>query len=144
MTRTESRLLRAAHWVMAITGIAWTWMIFFAEDADPYSAVQHPWLPGVRSAHVLAAPALILAVGMIWRTHAWSRIRAGFPQRRATGILLGMAFLPMALSGYCLQIAVDESARAAWSWIHLAASGAWIGVWLLHRRNRRGDASRAA
>lgn len=144
MSPSESRLLRAAHWAVAVTGIALVWMIFFAEADDPYSAVNHPWQPSVRSAHILAAPVLIFAVGMIWRPHAWSRIRAGFPHRRATGICLGLIFLPMAMSGYFLQIAVAETARSIWSWIHLAASGAWIVVWLLHRRTRRGAAATAA
>lgn len=141
MTRGESTLLRLAHWAVALSGLVWAWMIYFAVSSDPYAAVNHPWQPRVHAAHVLAAPALILAVGLIWRAHAWARIRSGFRSRRATGIGLALLFLPMAASGYLLEVTVEESARAAWSWIHLAASLAWVGCWILHRRARRETAT---
>lgn len=133
MTRGESRLLRAAHWTVALTGLAWAWMIYFAEPADPYSAVNHPWQPTMQASHILAAPVLILAVGLIWKPHVWSHFRAGMRSRRKTGILLALLFLPMAASGYLLQVAVEESSRAIWSGTHLAASVVWVGVWLMHR-----------
>lgn len=133
MTRGESRLLRAAHWAVALTGLAWAWMMFFAEPADPYSVVNHPWQPRMQAAHILVAPILILAVGLIWKPHVWSHIRTGLRSRRKTGILLALLFLPMAASGYLLQVAVEESRRAIWSWTHLAASVVWIGVWVMHR-----------
>ena len=137
MTRPESLFLRAAHGAVALTGLAWAWMILFAPDTDPYSAVRHPWQPSMQSAHLLAAPLLILAVGLIWKSHAWSRIRSGFRSRRRSGLLLALLFLPMAASGYLLEVSVEESWRLAWRWIHLATSLLWIGAWVLHRWPRR-------
>lgn len=133
MTRGEAIFLRAAHAAAALSGVAWFWMATFAESDDPYAVVQHPWQPGMQAAHLLAAPALILAVGLIWKTHTWSRIRSGFTARRRSGLALSLLFLPMALSGYLLQVAVDESARRAWQWSHVAASLVWLGAWIVHR-----------
>ena len=133
MSRGEAWFPRGAQAAAALSGLAWFWMAFFAESEDPYSAVNHPWQPQVAAAHLLAAPALILAVGLIWKAHAWARIRSGFAARRRSGIALSLTFVPMALSGYLLQVSVDESARSLWSWLHVAASLLWFGAWVIHR-----------
>lgn len=133
MSRGESLFLRGAQAAAALTGLAWFWMANFAESEDPYSVVNHPWQPDVAAAHLLAAPALILAVGLIWRSHAWTRIRSGFRARRRSGIFLALIFLPMAASGYLLQVSVAETARGVWQWIHVAASLIWLAAWIVHR-----------
>jgi hypothetical protein len=138
--RFESRLLRAAQFGVAATGLAWGWMLWFAEPDDPYSTAGHPWQPQMHAAHVLLAPALILAIGLIWREHAWARLRSGFRPRRRSGAALALLFLPMAASGYLLQVAVAERARELWTWVHVAASLLWIGAWIAHRWPRRDGA----
>ncbi len=137
MTRGESRFLRAMHGAVAITGLLWAWMLWGLSPADPYAVVNHPWQPSVHAAHVLAAPALVLAIGLIWRNHAWARIRSHFRPRRRSGVTLAILFLPMAASGYLLQTAVSERLRTLWLALHLASSALWLAAWIVHRWPRR-------
>jgi hypothetical protein len=133
VTRGESRWLRATHAAVAASGLAWVWMIFFARSDDPYSSLPHPWLPTVHAVHLLAAPCFVFVVGLIWRSHAWVRLRSGFAPRRRSGATLAIGFAPMAASGWLLQVTVDERWRALWSWMHLVSAAAWLAAWLAHR-----------
>jgi hypothetical protein len=137
MTRGEAWLLRGAHAALAVSGLAWAWMKWIAASADPYSRVAHPWQPSAQAAHLLAAPVFLLAIGLIWRGHAWARIRARFPARRRSGIALALLLLPAAASGYLLQVAVAPAARAFRPAAHVAACLLWLGAWVAHRRPRR-------
>ncbi|MDA1259607.1 MAG: hypothetical protein O3A20_03195 [Planctomycetota bacterium] len=133
MTRGESWFLRSAHALAAVSGLIWAWMIFFPSSEDPYSPLPHPRLPQVHAIHVLAGAALLFAVGLIWRSHAWSRLRSGFRPRRRSGATLALLFLPMAASGTLLQVTVHETWRTVWSWLHLVVSAVWLAAWLVHR-----------
>ena len=132
MSRAEAWFLQIANLAVAGTGLLYAWMLWLAEPADPYAVVNHPWQPQTQAAHVLAAPLLVLAVGMMWRRHAWARIRSGHAPRRSTGLLLAASFWPMAASGWLHQVAVEEAWRNAWSWIHLVTSALWTAAFLTH------------
>lgn len=132
MSRGEARFLHLSQLLVAGTGMAWTWMLFFAEPADEFSILNHPWQDEMQAGHVLTAPLLIFAVAAIWKRHAWQRIRSGFATRRKTGVLLAISFLPMVASAYLLQASSDDGWREVWKFIHLATSIAWIAIFPLH------------
>lgn len=125
------------------TGLVYAWMVYLAEPADPYSVVRHPWQPTFQHLHVLAAPLLVFAAGLIWRRHVWNGWRSGIRSRRRSGLSLALSLAPMAASGYLLQVTVEESWRNVWSWIHLATSILWILTYLVHQllapKRRSGD-----
>lgn len=141
MTRPESLLLRCAHAVLASSGLAWFWMTQFAASDDPYSPVGHPAQPLMQAAHLLAAPAFLLAIGLIWKSHAWSRIRSGHRPRRRSGLALAILLLPAAASGYFLQVSVEPRARAFWTVAHVASCALWLVAWLAHRLPLRSRAT---
>ena len=85
----------------------------------------------------MTAPLVVFAVGISWWRHIWVRVRGGYPHRRKVGLLLFALFVPMALSGYLLQVAVDETLRRAWLVTHLAASGLWVLAYLVHQLSHR-------
>lgn len=132
MTRAEARLHHAANLLVGATGLAYAWLRYGAEPPDPFSAV-HPWLPAVQHAHVWAAPLLVFALGLAWRAHALSGLRAGGAARRRSGVALVATAAPMVASGYLLQTAVDPAWRKLWLALHLAASGLWLAGWLAHQ-----------
>lgn len=137
MTHREATFLRIAHGLLAASGLAWFGMQQFGGGSDPYSPVGHPAQPWMQAAHLLAAPAFLLAVGLIWKSHAWARIRSGHRARRASGLTLAILLLPAAASGYLLQVSVEPNTRAIWTFVHLVSCGLWLLAWVAHRLPRR-------
>lgn len=115
------------------TGLVYAWMVYLAEPADPYSVVRHPWQPTLQHLHVLVAPLLVFVSGLIWRRHVWSGWRLGVRASRRSGISLAVSLAPMVVSGYLLQVTVEESWRNVWSWVHLATSLLWVLGYLVHQ-----------
>jgi hypothetical protein len=137
MTRGEARFVTITTALVAGTGFVYAWMAYLVESDDPDALVNHPLQPVVQHAHVLAAPLFVFALGLVRRSHVWSRVRSGFRDRRATGLALFALVAPMGASGYLLQVAADPTWRTAWAWIHVATSIAWTAAFVAHRLARR-------
>lgn len=144
MTRIEAWFFHGANALVAVTGIAFAITAYFVEPEDPYALVNHPMQPTFQHAHVLLAPLLVFALGLVWQRHAWARTRSGAKARRWSGLGLVALFVPMALSGYALQVSVEENWRAGWVAVHLATSGLWVVAALLHVLRRRSAAAHSA
>ena len=122
---------------MGITGVVYGYMRYFAEPADPYAVVNHPWQPVLRDTHIVTAPLLVFAVAWVWQDHVWKRVRSGFRARRSTGLALFALFVPMVLSGYLLQVAVEPAWKNVWIVLHVATSCVWTVGFLVHLVSRR-------
>jgi hypothetical protein len=133
MTRGESWTVQAATLLVGGTGLVYAWMLYLLAPADPFSPVHHPWQPLVQHLHVLAAPLLVFATGLIWRRHVWHGWRMGIGGRRRSGVSITLTLVPMAASGYLLQVSVDERWRQVWVIVHLVASGLWLLGFLVHQ-----------
>lgn len=144
MTRGEARLQHAANLLVGSSGLVYAWMLYLVEPEDPYSVANHPLQPDVQHLHVVTAPLLVFAVGMVWRGHVWSRIASGFRARRRSGIALALLFVPMVLSGYLLQVSAEEAWRERWVVLHVATSIAWIAAYVVHHLSRRTGAPGAS
>jgi hypothetical protein len=132
MTRAETALVHTANGLVVLTGIVYGAMRYLMTPTDEWAVVNHPWQPQVQHLHVLAAPLLVFAVGLIWSRHIETRMRNG-REGRGTGLGLLVAFVPMAASGYLLQVAVEPGWRAAWIGLHVASSLLWIATFSLHQ-----------
>lgn len=139
MSRFEAWLLHLGSLLVGGSGLVYAWMRYLAVPADPDAVVGHPWQPAVQHLHVLAAPLLVLAVGALFHAHAWTALRLGVRDGRASGLVLLASALPMIASGYLLQTAVEPGWRRLWVAVHLVSSGLWIAGHLAHvaRRLRR-------
>lgn len=136
MTRTEAWLNHVANVLVGGTGIVYAWARYLAEPPDEFSLV-HPWQPHAQHLHVLTAPLLVFACGLIWSRHVWARVRSGFKPRRPTGLVLAASLVPMIASGYLLQVAVDETWRTVWIWVHVAVSVLWGVSYAVHQLSSR-------
>lgn len=132
MTRGQLVMLHIANLAVAGTGLVYAWMRYLVEPADEWAVVNHPWQPHLQHLHVLAAPLLVFAVGLVWSGHVAAKLRNG-RRNRVAGVGLTALFLPMAASGYLLQVAVDPGWRGRWVWLHVAASLLWIGAFIVHQ-----------
>lgn len=133
MSPFERWLLHGSNLLVGGTGLVYAWMIYLARPADPYSLVNHPLQPQAQHLHVLFAPLLIFAAGLVWRQHVWSHFRRGVPARRRSGLSLILMLVPMVASGYLIQTAVDDQWRKTWVGIHLVTSGLWIVAYAGHQ-----------
>ena len=137
MTPREARFSHVATLVVGVTGLVYGWMRYFAEPEDPFAVVNHPAQPFFLHAHIVAAPLVVFAVGLIWRDHVWKRIRSGFRLRRKSGLSLAAVVFPMIASGYLLQVAETERWRNIWIGLHVATSIVWVLVYVWHQSSRR-------
>jgi hypothetical protein len=132
VTRFERLYLHVANGLVAGTGLVYAAMRYLMTPTDEWSVVNHPWQPHVQHLHVLAAPLLVFAVGLIWSRHVSPKYRNG-GQGRFTGIGVVVALVPMAASGYLIQVVVDPGWRTVWIVVHVAASLVWLGTLALHQ-----------
>jgi hypothetical protein len=114
-----------------VTGVVYAVMRYILQPAEEWAVVNHPWQPHFQHIHVLVAPALVFAIGLIWQSHVLAKFRNG-RKGRMTGLVLLGAFVPMVASGYAVQITVSEVWRSGWIVAHLVTSGLWVLVFAAH------------
>jgi len=133
MTRTERWLIQFANLLVGGTGLVYAVMKYLMEPAGPFSVINHPLQPLVLTLHLVGAPLLVLAVGILWKGHIAERWQSGRPAGRVSGTGLGLTFLPMVLSGYLLQTASAPFWRQTWLVLHLTTSAVWTLMFLAHQ-----------
>ena len=133
MSRFEAWLLHVSNLLVGGTGLVYAWMIYLVKPTDPYSVVNHPLQPQTQHLHILVAPLLVFAAGLVWRRHVWSQWKRGLAQGRWSGLALMAMLVPMIASGYLIQTAVDGGWRKVWIGVHLASSGLWLLGYLVHQ-----------
>jgi hypothetical protein len=136
MNGIQKLVLHGANLSVVATGLVYGWMRYLAEPADEWAIVNHPWQPLLQHLHVLAAPILIFAVGLIWGAHVVGKLRNGGGNRVA-GVGLAIVFAPMAATGYLLQVSVDPEWRQYWTWLHVSSSLVWVAVFVVHHARAR-------
>ena len=132
MNRALRWILHLSNLLVSGSGVVYAWMLYFAEPDDPFAVVNHPWQPHLQHLHVLAAPLLVFALGLIWNAHVLGKLGNG-RKNRVVGVGLTTLFLPMAASGYLLQVAVDPGWRQTWTWVHVASSLLWVVAFSAHQ-----------
>jgi hypothetical protein len=133
LSRWEALFLHLSTLLVGGTGLVYAWMIYLVKPSDPYALVNHPWQPQVQHLHILTAPLLVFAAGLIWRRHVWAGWKRGIPDRQRSGVSLALTLLPMVLSGSLIQTAVEERWRHIWVIVHLAAAALWLLGYLVHQ-----------
>lgn len=131
--------MHVANVLVGGTGLVYAWMRYCATPNDEFAVVNHPLQPAVQHAHVVFAPLLVFAGGLIWQRHVWQRVRNGMQQRRRSGLALALTLVPMTISGYLLQTADGAAWRTAWLAVHLASSALWIAGYVVHLATRAGE-----
>lgn len=132
MTRTEAWCVHLATLGVGGTGLVYAWMRYLCVPEDELALVNHPLEPLTQHLHLWLAPLLVFAVGLLWRSHVWQRIRSGFAARRPSGLVLFALFWPMVLSGVWVQLAESERARTLAVWSHALGGTLWCLAYLLH------------
>ena len=119
-----------------LTGVVYGVMRYLLEPADEFALVNHPAEASWKAAHIVLAPLLLFACGLVWRGHVWPRVAARMPERRITGLALFLLLLPMTASGYLLQVSEADSWRELWIWTHAGTGTLWVLAYIAHRLGR--------
>jgi hypothetical protein len=101
------------------------------KPADPFSVINSPIEPYMLDLHIIAAPVLVVAIGIILHSHILFKIDGGSRAARKSGITLIPLFLTMAVSGYLLQI-TSGTINRIFFWAHLGSGSLWAIVYLAH------------
>ena len=138
--RLSRRREAFVHGVLALvwlSGAAWLVVRYGLRASSEFGELPHPLEPWWMRLHGAAAMAALWLGGLLWAVHVLPAWRAN---RRISGIVLGVALLVLAASGYLLYYVGDEAAR------HAIAIAHWVlGLVLplpllvhaLRRRSRR-------
>lgn len=122
MTRFEKWAVLSTSAATAVTGAVYLGIKYLLEPAEPWAVINHPLQPWLLKAHILVAPLLVFAVGMIAVRHVWQHFRRGLPSGRRSGILTATVFAPMVVTGYLIQSVTAEGWLAALAWAHIGVS----------------------
>jgi hypothetical protein len=133
VSRFESWMIHLSTLLVGGTGLVYAWMVYLVRPTDPYAVVNHPLQPQVQHWHVLTAPMLVFAVGLIWHRHVWSHWRRNPQNGKKSGRGMVLTLVPMVVSGYLIQTAVDGGWRKTWVIVHLLASALWLAGYLAHQ-----------
>lgn len=144
MTRFERWSVWGTSLLTFVSGLGFLWTKYFVETQDPWAAVNHPLEPWFLKVHVLAAPALIFAVGLIALRHIWRHLRTRTPRGWKSGVVLLGVLAPMVLTGYLIQVVTHAGALQALALAHIVAGIVYASVlgahqWAVGRRRRDSD-----
>ena len=141
MNRFEKWSVWIASVLVAATGVGLLWTRYLMRARDPWSVINHPLEPWFLKAHIITAPLLIFAIGLIATRHIWPHFKAGIRRGRRSGILTGLLTLPMILTGYLIQVVTHAAWLRALAMSHIVlglvfASGLAVHQVVTHVRGR--------
>jgi hypothetical protein len=131
MNRLEAWLLHLSTIILTITGAVYAYMHYVMKSSDPFSVINSPLEPYLLDLHIIAAPVLVVAIGIILHSHILFKIEGGSRAARKSGVILIPLFLLMAASGYLLQI-TSGSMNRIFFWAHLSSGSLWALVYAAH------------
>ena len=126
MTLFQKWFLWTTSIVTGASGLALWWMDSFMEPVSDWAVINHPLQPWMLKAHVLAAPLLVFAVGLIGAGHVWKHFRRRVRRARPSGLLTMWMLAPMVLSGYLIQVVTVPPALTALAWVHIGTGLAYL------------------
>jgi len=132
MKRWEAWINHAGWGLVAVSGLVYGWLKYFASHADPDSRLARPWQPAVLAVHVLVAPLAVFALGVVLRRHALARLSAGERDRRRTGLVMTLFAVPVILSGYVVQVLTGDAARRWIGYVHAGLGLIYAVGYALH------------
>ena len=117
----------------AFTGVVYWWMQHMMEPVSEWAAINHPLQPWMLKAHIVVAPLMVLAVGMIALDHVWKHYRRRVRRARRSGLGTMWVLAPMILSGYLIQAVTHAGWLTALVWVHVVTGVVYTVGLVIHR-----------
>lgn len=132
MSRFEKWFVFLTSALIALTGAGYYWTKYLVESSDPWAAVNHPLEPWFLRTHILVAPLLVFALGLITTRHIWRHLRNGLRGGRRSGIVTALVVVPMVVTGYLLQVITHEGWLMLLGYGHLGFGAIYAVGAVLH------------
>lgn len=146
MNRVQRELLLWSSLLTAVTGAIYWWMDAMLEPVGEWAVVNHPLQPWVLKAHIVVAPVLVFAIGLITMDHIWKHVRTGVRRGRRSGLASMWLAAPMVITGYLVQVTTHEGWLAVVAWAHIVTGAAFaagvLGHWWMVGRSGTGSGAR--
>ena len=126
-------LLWTSSLVAGGTGIVFWWMDHMMEPVSEWAVINHPLQAWILKAHILSAPVLLFAVGLVAADHIWKHFRNAVRRGRRTGVSTMWVVGPMVATGYLIQAVTHTGWLAFLAWSHLALGVFYVLALLLHQ-----------
>lgn len=125
------RMFNTLSAVVTATGIVYFWMKYLLISDDPLAVVNHPLQPLMLDLHLLSAPVLLVIFGVVLNAHVASKFASGLPSSRS-GLTSLATFAVMALTGYLLQVIVNENTHLVLLWLHIGTGLVFAASYTFH------------
>lgn len=132
MSRLQLIWLHLAVALTTLTGVVFAVMKYFMTAEDEFAVANHPLQPHMLAIHVVVAPALLFLLGWTFSNHMLPKYRFGNGANRRSGIGAMVLIAPMALSGYLMQVATNDTLREVMAWSHWISSGIFAVAYVVH------------
>ncbi len=132
MSRWESWSLHILTAVVSVTGIVFFVMKYMMATDDPFALINHPLQPAMLDIHILAAPFLILVLGITFSSHISEKLETGAKANRRSGLAMLLSLLPMILSGYLLQVSTSAFLSKLILAVHVVTGLAFTATYAFH------------
>lgn len=133
MNRFEKWTLWISFALTAITGVGLLWTKYFMHTDDPWAVINHPLQPWLLKAHIVAAPALVFALGLIGSKHIWKHFKARVAVGRRTGIVTVLMAGLMIVTGYFIQIVTQVVSLKVLAISHIALGFVFLVGFVAHQ-----------
>ena len=139
----ERWLTNGSTFLVAGSGIVYGVMKYLMRSDDPYAVVNHPLQPWALDLHVVAAPLLVFALGMMMQHHIVGQLSRGAGRSgRGTGLVAVFCMAPMVATGYLIQVFTNDRARLACVVVHIVTGVVYTLMFLAHVVRSRRQAAR--
>jgi len=129
----------------ALTGLAFFWAKYLIEAAEPWAVVNHPLEVWFLKTHIVFAPVFVFAVGLIATRHIVPHLKEKVRRGRRSGLVMVWTLLPMAVSGYLVQVVAPPGWVRGLVVLHVVTGVLFVaglaghGIALALRAFRRGE-----
>jgi hypothetical protein len=134
VTSFQKWLLWISSALTGATGLIYWWMQDWLRPLDEFAIINHPLQPWVLKAHVLAAPLMVFAVGLITAGHIWKQYQRPVSSGRASGLTSMWVLAPLIVSGYLIQVVTHLGWLEAIAWAHLGTGATYLAALVAHHR----------
>jgi len=142
MSRVERAIVWLAVALVVGTGIGYGVLRYLLASTDEWGVAAHPLEPLALKLHVLAAPLLVFAVGLIAVRHILAHLQQDIRSGRRSGLTAVVTLVPMVVSGYAIQVVTGERWLVVLAWIHGVTGVVFALGAVAHFVVLRADASR--
>lgn len=127
------KIFLALNWIVIAVGASYGVLKYFFYSVTEFGEVPHAWESIARGAHLLTGPFFLLSAGSLISIHAIPKAGSKSNQKKKSGFSLLFGVLFLSLTGYALQIAVENSTRTIFQWAHWVSIILWVGSLMVHR-----------